>query len=92
MEEFDYKKFLIQNKMTRNSQLNEATNYPANLGRANNENVTKLIPLIQADINGDIKSVLDKVRKKITEEKGMGDMSIRDVSVAIGSIVYDMLD
>ena len=91
MEEFDYKKFLIQNKMTRNSQLNEATNYPANLGRANNENVTKLIPLIQADINGDIKSAVDKV-SKIIEEKGMGDMSIRDVSVAIGSIVYDMLD
>jgi hypothetical protein len=91
MEEFDYKNFLVENKMTRNSQLNEATNYPANLGRANNENVTKLIPLIQADINGDIKSVVDKV-SKIMEEKGMGDMSIRDVSVAIGSIVYDMLD
>ena len=91
MNDFNIKQFLVENKMTRNSRLNEATNYPANLGRANNENVTKLIPLIQADINGDIKSAVDKV-SKIIEEKGMGDMSIRDVSVAIGSIVYDMLD
>ena len=67
--------------------LNEGSDYTGNLARANNEEVEKLIPVLQQVAGSDIKSILAKIKTAIEQGK-MSDTNTRNIATAIGSIAY----
>jgi hypothetical protein len=70
--------------------INEQTDYTGNLGRANNEEVAKVIPLIQQLAGNDIKNIITKITAQIQAGK-MQDTDTRNIATAIGSIAFNVM-
>jgi methionyl-tRNA synthetase len=77
-----------------NTVFTEGTDYTANLGRADNEKVDKLMSVLPEEAKNAIRQVADKVTEALRGVEGIMeiDPTIRDTSVLIGSIAYDKLD
>jgi hypothetical protein len=70
--------------------IKEETNYTANLGRANNQEVSKIIPIIKQIAGNDIKNIISKLESQVKAGK-MEDTDTRNIATAIGSIAYTMM-
>jgi hypothetical protein len=70
--------------------ITEETDYVGNLGRANNQEVGKIIPLIQQLAGNDIKSIITKISAQIQAGK-MQDTDTRNIATAIGSIAFNAM-
>jgi hypothetical protein len=69
------------------SQLDEGNDYTGNLGRANNEEVAKIMPSLQQLVGNDIKAIINKIEAEIKAKK-IEDTDTRNIATAIGSIAY----
>ena len=77
-----------------NTVITEGNDYTANLGRADNEKVDKLMSVLPEDAKNAIGQLTDKVVEALKGVEGIGevDPSIRDIAVLMGSIAYDKMD
>ena len=68
--------------------VNEGTDYTGNLARANNEEVGKLIPILQQVAGSDIKNIISKVEAVMKQGTVSPDIDTRNIATAIGSMAY----
>jgi hypothetical protein len=76
------------NESVNKELVNEGTDYTGNLARANNEEVGKLIPILQQVAGSDIKNIISKVEAAAKQGTISSDIDTRSVAAAIGSMAY----
>lgn len=76
-----------------NTVITEGHNYTANLGRADNERVEKLLSVLPKEAKNSIEQLTDKVVEALKGVEGIGEMdpTTRDIAVLIGNIAYDKM-
>jgi hypothetical protein len=74
------------------SELEEGdTSYGANLARANDENVEKIIATLSPLVQNDLKSLHSKVLSSMKNMENADSFSTRDIATAIGSMLYNIM-
>jgi hypothetical protein len=64
--------------------------YKENLGRANNEEVHKILTKLENIIGNDIQNIITKIEDQVKAGK-INDTDTRNIAVAIGHIVYNKM-
>jgi hypothetical protein len=65
--------------------------YKENLGRANNEEVYKILPELENTVGKDIEVLVSKLEEQIKSGK-IKDTDTRNIAVAIGHIAYEKMN
>ena len=65
--------------------------YKENLGRANNEEVYRILPELENTVGKDIEILVSKIEEQIKSGK-IKDTDTRNIAVAIGHIAYEKMN
>jgi hypothetical protein len=65
--------------------------YKENLGRANNEEVYKILPELENTVGKDIEVLVSKLKEQVKSGK-IKDTDTRNIAVAIGHIAYEKMN